>query len=190
MIHSFGAVIKVWCLCCISLLLFSECTGGGAGSLATNNTKSDTSAKIIPYSLGAVVNTGHTSPAALITFARSLTGTPYLYASSDPVKGFDCSGFITYVFNHFNIAVPRSSVDFTSVGTEVPQVNAKPGDLILFTGTNSSIRTVGHMGIIVSTNKDNVAFIHSTSGKAYGVTESNLYPNYLPRLVKIIRIFR
>ncbi|MBL7749710.1 MAG: C40 family peptidase, partial [Chitinophagaceae bacterium] len=51
-------------------------------------------------------------PDSLVAFAKTLIGIPYLYASTDPIKGFDCSGFITYVFNHFNIAVPRSSVDF------------------------------------------------------------------------------
>ncbi|HEX6845699.1 MAG TPA: NlpC/P60 family protein, partial [Chitinophagaceae bacterium] len=55
------------------------------------------------------INTGSTMPDSLVAFGKSLVGTPYLYASSDPSKGFDCSGFITYVFNHFGIAVPRSS---------------------------------------------------------------------------------
>ena len=59
------------------------------------------------YKGGEVIKTGLTVPDSLVTFGKSLVGTPYLYASSDPQKGFDCSGFITYVFNHFGIAVPR-----------------------------------------------------------------------------------
>lgn len=55
----------------------------------------------------------------LVDFAKILLGVPYRYASIDPSKGFDCSGFITYVFNHFNIEVPRSSIDFTNAGKEV-----------------------------------------------------------------------
>src|SRR3982751_221985 len=46
------------------------------------------------------INTGNTTPAELLAFANSLTGIPYLYGSTDPKKGFDCSGFITYVFSH------------------------------------------------------------------------------------------
>jgi lipoprotein Spr len=134
--------------------------------------------------------TGKTTPSELITFARSLTGTRYKYGSTDPAKGFDCSGFITYVFNHFGIIVPRRSEDFTSMNREISLENARPGDLILFTGTDSTIRIVGHMGIIVSLPGDEAKFIHSTSGKAFGVTESFVKPYYVGRYMKTIRIFR
>ncbi|WCT12501.1 C40 family peptidase [Mucilaginibacter jinjuensis] len=135
------------------------------------------------------ISTGKTQPAELISFAESLIGTPYQYGSSNPQQGLDCSGFVTYVFTHFGITVPRSSVDFTNVQREIDIADAKPGDLILFTGTDSTIRTVGHMGIIVSNINNDIAFIHSTSGKAYGVTETTLKPHYLGRYVKTIRIF-
>ncbi|MEO7766433.1 MAG: NlpC/P60 family protein, partial [Ferruginibacter sp.] len=46
-------------------------------------------------------NLGKVNRDSLILFAKSMLGTPYLYGSIDPAKGFDCSGFITYVFNHF-----------------------------------------------------------------------------------------
>jgi cell wall-associated NlpC family hydrolase len=126
-------------------------------------------------------------PRELTDFAKTLTGIPYKYASSDPTVGFDCSGFITHVFSHFNIVVPRSSVDFTNVGKEVDVRNAREGDLILFTGTVDSIRIVGHMGIVTE-NEDTLRFIHSTSGKANGVTISSLNDHYIPRFVKVIRV--
>ena len=124
----------------------------------------------------------------LVAFAKTLTGIPYKYASTEPSNGFDCSGFITYVFNHFNIEVPRSSIDFTNVGKEINFKNAKEGDLILFTGTIDSIRIVGHMGIVTE-NADTLKFIHSTSGRANGVTISEFSNHYKRRFVKIIRVF-
>jgi len=136
-----------------------------------------------------VINTSTTTPQELISFAQTLLGIPYKYGSTDPNEGFDCSGFITYVFNHFNITVPRSSVDFTHVPQEIPLDQAKPGDLILFTGTDSTIRVVGHMGIIVSRNNDDMFFIHSSSGKAWGVTITPLNDYYMGRFVKMIRVF-
>jgi cell wall-associated NlpC family hydrolase len=135
------------------------------------------------------INTGNTSPNELVSYAKSLIGIPYKYGSIDPSAGFDCSGFITYVFNHFNIAVPRSSIDFTEVSTEINLVDSKPGDIVLFTGTDSAVRHVGHMGIIVSANGSEVEFIHSTSGKANGVTVTPLNKYYQGRYVKTIRIF-
>ena len=135
------------------------------------------------------IETGTTNPAELLDFSKTLIGTPYLYASTDPEKGFDCSGFINYVFNHFNISVPRSSVDFTNYGMPVSLEQAQPGDLILFTGTDSTIRIVGHMGIVESVTDDKLYFIHSTSGKAKGVVITPFENYYRSRFVKVIRVF-
>jgi cell wall-associated NlpC family hydrolase len=135
------------------------------------------------------IRTSGISPDNLVNFAKTLIGIPYLYASTDPSKGFDCSGFITYVFNHFSIKVPRSSIDFTNAGKEIPVGESKNGDLILFTGTDSTEKFIGHMGIIVSNTGGEIQFIHSTSGKAYGVTITPLNPYYKGRFVKVIRIF-
>jgi cell wall-associated NlpC family hydrolase len=137
----------------------------------------------------ATIETGLTNPAELVAFAKTLIGTSYCYASTDKEKGFDCSGFVTYVFNHFNIAVPRSSVDFTNVGKEIDYHEAGPGDIILFTGTDSTIRVVGHMGIVISNQDDSLQFIHSSSGKAKGVVITTLERYYRTRFVKVIRIF-
>lgn len=135
------------------------------------------------------IHTKNVHPQQVIDFAKTLIGTPYRYASTDPKVGFDCSGFITYVFNHFKIIVPRSSIDFTNVGKEISTDNAKPGDLILFTGTDSTEKFVGHMGLIVSNENKQLEFIHSTSGKKYGVTITPFSDYYRSRYMKTIRIF-
>ena len=85
--------------------------------------------------------------------------------------------------------MPRSSIDFTNVGKEIPVATAKRGDIILFTGTDSTERFVGHMGIVVS-NTDTLKFIHSTSGKDYGVTINPLSNYYKGRFVKTLRVFK
>lgn len=136
-----------------------------------------------------IINTGNVRPDALVRFAETLTGTPYVYASANPKVGFDCSGFITYVFNHFGIAVPRSSIDFTDVGKTVSVADAKRGDLILFTGTDSTEKHIGHMGLIVANSNNELQFIHATSGKAMGVTITLLNEYYKKRFVRITRIF-
>ncbi len=137
----------------------------------------------------ATIHTGNVQPNELMNFAETLMGIPYQYASADPKVGFDCSGFITYVFNHFNIAVPRSSIDFTHVGRTIPVDSAKRGDIILFTGTDSTEHFVGHMGLVTANNGGELQFIHSTSGKANGVTITPLNDYYKSRFVKTLRIF-
>ena len=159
--------------------------------VANNINKKDSVIKIdSAYTTNPLfINTGIVTPADIVNYAQQFIGTPYKYASTDPAVGFDCSGFITFVFNHFNITVPRSSVDFTNVPHEVDVTKAKPADLILFTGTDSTEHIVGHMGIIISNDSSQVQFIHASSGKADGVTITPLNDYYKNRFVKVIRIF-
>lgn len=126
----------------------------------------------------------------LLYFAQTLIGTPYRSASSNPLYGFDCSGFVSYVFKNFNFNVPRSSCDFISVGEKVKLEEAKPGDIILFTGTSKSSRRIGHIGIIMSNENEDVKFIHSTSGKEHGVTITTMDQSYKRRFVQIIRMLK
>jgi cell wall-associated NlpC family hydrolase len=154
-------------------------------SFRKDQTKNNDTVALIP---SKNINTKNVDPNAIVNFAQTLLGTPYLYGSTNPNRGFDCSGFITYVFNHFGISVPRSSIDFTGVGKEILVANAKRGDIILFTGTDPTERFVGHMGIVIS-NTDSLRFIHSSSGKANGVTITPLNKYYLGRFMKTIRVF-
>lgn len=111
---------------------------------------------------------------SLVRFAKSLLGVPYLYGSTDPAKGFDCSGFINFVFNHFNTIVPRSSYEFANVGIKTTLNTCRPGDVILFTGTDPLERTIGHIGIVCDIVEGQPSFIHSSSGKANGVTITSM----------------
>ncbi len=122
-----------------------------------------------------------------VSYAKKLLGTPYKYGSAITENGLDCSGFITVIFNHFNVKAPRSSVNFTDEGTEVDIANAQPGDIILFTGFDNASGIVGHMGIITSV-ADNIQFIHSASGKNVGVIINNFSGYYKTHFVKVIRI--
>lgn len=124
----------------------------------------------------------------LIGFAKTLIGIPYRYASSNPNIGFDCSGFVSYVFHNFGVNVPRSSTEFNRAGTPVKIEDAKVGDVLVFTGTNPRRRVVGHVGIIAKIEGDTIQFIHSTSGKAHGVTITTLNPYYRSRLMKAVSI--
>lgn len=134
-------------------------------------------------------NKGSVDPTEFVAFAKGLLGTPYVYGSTNPEVGFDCSGFINHVSSHFGMKVPRSSVQFTNLGIEVPATNAMPGDLILFTGTDPYKRVVGHMGIVTGQPGGRLEFIHSSSGKGKGVVISPLEGYYETRFVKVIRIF-
>ncbi len=142
--------------------------------------------KLIPP---RTINTKNADPVSVVDFAETLIGTKYKYGSAIKENGFDCSGFVTYVFNHFNISVPRVSKDFTNAGTPVPLNKSRTGDLILFTGTDTTGWIVGHMGFITENNNGKIRFIHASSGKSIGVIISELSNYYATRLVKVIRVF-
>ncbi len=155
-----------------------------------DNTLNTIDSAVAEPEIREIIPTGGAQPDQIVSFAKTLMGTPYRYGSTDPSVGFDCSGFITHVFRNFKISVPRSSVEFTDVGKEVSLSDAKPGDLILFTGTDSTVTIVGHMGIIIEDAADGKKqFIHSSSGKANGVTISPVEGYYSTRFVKVVRIF-
>ena len=135
-------------------------------------------------------STDSLSAYTLLNFAQSLIGTRYCPGSSDPLTGFDCSGFVSYVFKKFNFNVPRSSCDFISAGEKIRFEDAKPGDIILFTGTKKNSRSIGHIGIVLCSTGDEFTFIHSTSGKKYGVTITAMDANYQRRFVQIIRLLK
>ena len=118
-------------------------------------------------------------------------GINYKYSSCNPKGGFDCSGFVYYVFNHFNVKVPRSSIDFGNTGKKIHPDSAKIGDVIVFTGTDAKNRLPGHVGIVISKQGKELTFIHSSSNKKKSGVKISTYkesPYYEKRFLKIVRV--
>jgi cell wall-associated NlpC family hydrolase len=128
---------------------------------------------------------------SIISFAKQNQGIKYCYGNCTPKNGFDCSGFVYYVFGHFNIKVPRSSLDYETFGRVVKIDSARKGDVIVFTGTKPKNRRPGHVGIVISEPGEELKFIHSSSGKkTYGIviTDYSNSPYYKSRFIKVVRI--
>jgi len=128
---------------------------------------------------------------SLLNYCNQFIGTKYKYASINPKVGFDCSGFVFYIFNHFHIKVPRSSIDYLNTGKTIHPDSFKVGDVIVFTGTNSKNRTPGHVGIVISKAGEELTFIHSSSNKKHSGIKISTYkdsPYYEKRFLKIVRI--
>jgi peptidoglycan endopeptidase LytE len=82
----------------------------------------------------------------VVRYARRFIGVPYAWGGSSPRSGFDCSGFVRYVWGHFGISLPHSSYGDLSHGRAVPRKYLKPGDLVFFAGDS-------HVGIYVGGNR-------------------------------------
>lgn len=104
--------------------------------------------------------------AGIVAFGLAQRGTPYIYAGTSPLTGFDCSGFIMYTFAHFGVAVPHSTALLIDVGRPVARAEAQAGDIVVFTGTDSISTTPGHAGIVISGRGElPLRFVHSSSAR-------------------------
>ena len=100
--------------------------------------------------------------AALIAEAEKYLGYPYVWGGSKPSTSFDCSGFVCYVLNNSGV-YPMSRTTAQGIFNQcakLPPAEAKPGDIIFFTGTYDSSGPVSHVGIYVGDNM----MLHCASG--------------------------
>lgn len=111
--------------------------------------------------------------ATIVESAMKYIGTPYRRGRMTPYKGFDCSGFTTYVFQTQNITLPRTSRAQYSSETAVSDTrNLKKGDLVFFSGSRVSKR-IGHVGIVTDVEADGTfSFIHASCSAGVTVSSS------------------
>lgn len=109
----------------------------------------------------------------IVAFAEQFLGTPYVWAGSSP-SGFDCSGFVSYVFKNFGYTVNRTAASMYTNGVAVDKSELQIGDAVIFASSSESI---GHVGIYIGDGE----FIHSSSGCGY-VTISGLDESYYSRM--------
>ena len=98
---------------------------------------------------GAAMGDGSFS--ALMTEATRYIGYPYVWGGSSPATSFDCSGYICWVYTQSGVhSLPRTTAQgiFNQCAV-VPREEARPGDLIFFTGTYAASTPVSHVGIYV-----------------------------------------
>lgn len=105
-------------------------------------------------------------------------------------KGFDCSGFVSFVFNEFRVKLPRSSREYKALGIALKPEEFKVGDVLVFYGFRDRTH-IGHVGIICEANGMKSRFIHASSGRAHSVTISDLGSDgYRGRFYKCIDVIR
>lgn len=107
--------------------------------------------------------------AKVVTYAKQHLGAPYKWGASTG-KAFDCSGFVVYIMNKFNVNLDRTASGQFNGGTKVEKDDLQAGDLVFFTTYKKG---PSHVGIYIGDNK----FIHASSGVDQ-VTITDLDTNY------------
>lgn len=112
----------------------------------------------------------------LITEAEKYLGYPYVWGGSSPQTSFDCSGFVCWVFKNSGVyPLGRTTAQgIFDLCTPVRPSDAKPGDIIFFTGTYNSGCPVSHVGIYVG----NGMFIHCGNPIQYASVNSNYWTQH------------
>lgn len=113
--------------------------------------------------------------------ALSLQGAPYRNGGTDP-SGFDCSGFVAYVFAQQGLAVPRTVSELYVAGREISADALEPGDLVFFSTVAPGAT---HVGIAVSADE----FVHAPSSKGVVRVERLSASYWSSRFVGIRRVF-
>jgi len=108
----------------------------------------------------------------IIDFAKKFLGVKYVYGGTSP-NGFDCSGFVQYVFKNAGITLNRTAASQASHGTKVSKSELVAGDLVFF---NCNGGGIDHVGIYIGNGK----FIHAESYRK-GVTITELSDSYYAR---------
>lgn len=107
----------------------------------------------------------------VLVSALSLTGITYKYGGTSPETGFDCSGFVRYVYQQAtNLSLPHGAKAISQIGKSVSKSDLQPGDLVFF---NTLKSTFSHVGIYVGNNR----FIHSPSSGG-GVRVDDMQTSY------------
>lgn len=127
----------------------------------------------------------------MLKLADSFMGLRYRRGGMSP-KGFDCSGFTSYIFSQFGYKLQRSSRDQYRVDGEiVDKMQVQPGDLIFFKGSNSKSSSVGHVGIVIDGDPvtGEITFIHSACSTGISVN-TTFDPYYAKRFVGVKRVIQ
>ena len=111
----------------------------------------------------SIVKKNNPKADAIIAYAKTFLGVPYRYGGSSP-SGFDCSGFINYIFGNFGFSLVRTSYGLADLGETIALSNIQPGDLLFFKGSNINSSTVGHVALVVEVAPNTLKFIHSANG--------------------------
>ena len=124
----------------------------------------------------------------VIAYARTFLGTPYNLGASGPSR-FDCSSFTRYVFKHFGFDITAYSAVQFREGREVPSYrDLQKGDLVFF-GKRGSVRNIGHVGIVVSIDKEVGSFTFIHASVSNGVVEQSFnHPYFMMRYMGARRI--
>ncbi len=141
------------CLLCSSCILFKPASS--VTNTETRSSKSNSNAS--------------SSYSEVLQLAESLKGVPYKYGGTTK-RGFDCSGFTSYVYERNAVEIPRTSRAQEDFMDRVSIKQLQPGDFVFF--RPNKVGNVFHVALVVNNDRSGLTVIHATSSR--GVVKENI----------------
>ena len=148
-------------------------SGHRASSASSSKSSTPTTTRVIPTAPAPDPNVA--LGLQISEFAQEFVGYKYVYGKASPETGFDCSGFVTYIYKCFDISVTRTaSGQYRDNGVHIQKHELFPGDLVFF--SNNGNKSVTHVGIYIGDDE----FVHA-SRPGIGVVISRMDSSYYDR---------
>lgn len=126
-------------------------------NISAASEKTSRSGNVVAFTAG---NDDGSINSKIIEYARNFEGVRYSYGGANPQTGFDCSGFVGYVYKKFDVKLNRSAQGMYSNGVKVSKTQLKPGDILFFDASSrKAAGQIDHAGIYIGGN----TFIHASS---------------------------
>lgn len=113
----------------------------------------------------------------MVVYAKSLLGVKYCWAGADP-SGFDCSGFVSYVYKKYGIIIPRTAASILADSKQLNFKEAQKGDLLFF----ASGKNISHVGMIITEKGQDFIMVHASTSKGVILTEIEGSNYWKPKL--------
>ncbi len=126
---------------------------------------------------------------SVICYGKTFLGLRYKYGGAS-AKGFDCTGFMKYIFNKYGLVLPHDSRAYVNLGEKIDSVDVqkiKKGDILLFKGSNLKSKRIGHVSLVIEVKENEILMLHSCRR---GVVIDNYLDSdyYLKRFAGVRRI--
>ena len=122
---------------------------------------------------------------SIIAYGKYFLGKPYRFKTSSGAI-FDCSGFLSYIFNEKNYKIPHSSGAIFNFSKPIQLNDVKKGDMLFFKGRNLESSRIGHVSMVIDVNEHGPVMMHS--GRKGIIIEEYAQPYYKKRFVNAGRL--